>query len=342
MRYEPPVDRAGLIETVRERYGIPAQDLTFVPVGFAAACYVLTCTDEGHYFLKLWPNLRLGQEAAVCQYNTLVLTRALYDRNLYTRVPYPVPAHDGALWADLSGTPFAVFPLLPGESPPAQLPRALWSEFARTLATLHRATPHLIDVLPPRETFAIEFEPELLRGMNALAQMGPGVRPGLRALRDRLVSRHSEIRAQLARLHQLQEAVRRLGGPFVLCHTDLLGDNMLVDHQDQISVLDWDDATLAPPEHDLWGAVGDGLGAILDAYLEAGGARPLHLDHFAFYLLRRYLGDMAARVERLLHEDTTEHEDDDLLYGIEAYGFARWVMLDDTLATIAAALSRGP
>jgi spectinomycin phosphotransferase len=243
------------------------------------------------------------------------------------------------LWADLAGTPFAVFPLLPGKSPPAQLPPALWSEFARTLATLHRATPHLTDVLPPRETFALTFEPELRRGMDAVARMGPGARPGLRELHDRLVSRQTEILGQLERLHHLQRTVGRLNGPFVLCHTDLLGDNMLVNDQGQISVLDWDDATLAPPEHDLWAALGDGLGSILDTYREAGGAQPLHLEHFAFYLLRRYLGDMAARVERLLHEDTAGHEDEELLYGIEAYGFARWSALDDTLATIAAALA---
>lgn len=338
MRYEPPVDRARLIDAVRQRYGFPARGLTFVPVGFATACYELDCADGSRYFLKLWPNLRLGQPVATRLYGTLVLVRALYDRKLYQRVPAPLAACDGAWWADMAGTPFAIFQLLPGMSPPAQLPRALWSEFGRTLATIHRATPHLSDVLPPRETFALTFEPALRRGMDVVARMGPGTRPGLRALHERLVTRQNDILFQLERLHQLQSTVRQLGGAFVLCHTDLNGSNMLVDEQGRISVLDWDVATVAPPEHDLWGAVGDGLGSILDTYQEAGGARPLYLEHFAFYLLRRYLEDMAARVVRLLDEQADGHEDDELLYGIEAYGFARWSALDDTLATIAAAL----
>lgn len=155
MQYEPTVDRARLIETVRDAYGIPAQELTFVPVGFVAACYVLNSTDGGRYFIKLWPELRLGQTAATRQYAALTLTRALYDRCLYRRVPYPTPTCDGALWGDLSGTPFAVFPFLPGQAPPAQLPARLLDEFARTIAAIHCATPALTDVLPPRETFEI-------------------------------------------------------------------------------------------------------------------------------------------------------------------------------------------
>lgn len=38
VKYEPAVDRTGLIDTVRDRYGFPVDRLEFVPVGYAAAC----------------------------------------------------------------------------------------------------------------------------------------------------------------------------------------------------------------------------------------------------------------------------------------------------------------
>jgi spectinomycin phosphotransferase len=346
VRYEPPVDRIRLIETVRDAYEIPARELTFVPVGFAAACYVLHCAGGDRRFLKLWPQLRLGEAAADRQHASLALTRALYDRDLYPRVPYPIPTRRGTLWADLSGTPFAVFPLLPGEHPPAALTAALREELGRTLATIHLATPALADVLPPRETFDIGFEPELHRGLGAAVRIGPGARPVLLALRDWALLHQEEIAAQLARLRRLQERVRWLDGPRVLCHTDLLGDNALVDDLGRLSVLDWDDATVAPPEHDLWVALGENLGGegfagVLDVYREAGGAGPLHLDHFAFYLLRRYLGDMTARMDRLLAEGSDVQEDEELLFGMDAYGRARWTALDDMLAVITAAPREG-
>jgi aminoglycoside phosphotransferase (APT) family kinase protein len=335
VRFEPAINHARLIETVREEYGIPAQDLDFVPVGFVAACYVVNCAGGERFFLKIWPQLRVGRAAARRQYAALALTRALYDRGLYRRVPYPIPTRSGSLWADLTGMPFAVAPLLPGNALPAQVPAVLRTEFARALATIHRATPSLADLLPPRESFAIPGKVGLERCLAVVERIGTAERPGLRALRRLLLPRREEILAQHARLRRLRATVRRLDGPFVLCHTDLLGDNALVDDQGRLSLLDWDDATVAPPEHDLWAAAGEGFGTTLEAYHRAGGAQPLHLDHFAFYLLRRYLGDMVARLERILDQASAEKEDEELLRGMEAYGFARWAALDQTLTGIA-------
>ncbi|MHB8576157.1 MAG: phosphotransferase enzyme family protein [Dehalococcoidia bacterium] len=340
MQFEPAVDRGRLLASVRVRYGLSARKLTFVPVGFAAACYVLDCVGGEQYFLKLWPTLAIGSAAGERQYASLVLTRALYDRGLFTRVPYPIPAIGGDLWANAGGAPFALFPLLPGRMLPTRTPDYLLEPFGQVIAAIHRATPLLSDVLPPRETFAIPDEAGLARCLAVVERIGAGERPGLRGLRSLVWPRQADILAQHARLRHLQAAVRRLNGPFVLCHTDLGGANMLVDERRQLSVLDWDDASVAPPEFDLWSVIGPGFSAVLDTYRSAGGAETLHLEHFAFYLLRRYLGDMTARLERLLDADTGEGEDEELLRGMQAYGFARWATLDETLAEVKVALLR--
>jgi aminoglycoside phosphotransferase (APT) family kinase protein len=153
-----------------------------------------------------------------------------------------------------------------------------------------------------------------------------------------VLPRRAEILDQLARLHLLQHAVRRLSGPFVLCHTDMGGDNLLVDEHGRLIVLDWDDAIVAPPEHDLQSALGEGFGCFLETYEEAGGRRLLHVDHFAFYLLRRYVHDMAVRLLRVLEENTSEEQDEDALEGMDAYGFTQWSALDERLDSIAVAL----
>jgi spectinomycin phosphotransferase len=165
-------------------------------------------------------------------------------------------------------------------------------------------------VLPPREAFDIPFEGDLRHGLETIEQIGPRERPGLRALRDMVVPPRTEIVVQLARLHLLQHAVRQLSGPFVLCHTDMGGDNLLVDDHGQLIVLDWDDAIVAPPEHDLQSALGEGFGCFLEVYKEAGGQRLLYVDHVAFYLLRRYMHDMTVRLLRILEENTSEEQDE--------------------------------
>src|SRR5579875_2059384 len=174
MRFEPPIDRTRLVEAVRDAYGLPAERLTFVPVGYASACYELHCERGARYFLKLWPATRAGRSSPVRPAVVLPLTRALHERGLLPRVPYPIPTRDGALWATVAGDPVAVFPFLPGQAPPpwpAWSPD-LWDELARTFAALHSATPALADVLPPRETFDIPFEADLRAGMDAIERIG--------------------------------------------------------------------------------------------------------------------------------------------------------------------------
>jgi hypothetical protein len=336
VKSEPAIDRGALIVRLRDEYGIAASRLTFVPVGFVAVCYVVDCDAGERYFLKLWPNTHSSQVSIARLPISLRLTRAIYDRGLYRLVPYPILTRQGELSSTFGSMPLAFFPFFAGVSPPdwPELPSDLRDELARTVATIHRATPALADVLPPRETFDLAFEDELRCALDAVESMGPGDRPGQLLLRDVVRQRREDIESQLARLHRLQARVRTLTGPLVLCHTDLGGDNHIVTDASQLVVLDWDTASLAPPEYDLWSAVGDGFERFLEVYRVAGGAGPLHVDHFAFCLLRRYVEDMTARISQILSQNLTDDEDREALDGMERWGFSRWAALDETLGGV--------
>ncbi len=362
MRDEPRIARAAMLATVRERYGIVAEGLTFVPVGYAAACYVLHGAGGGRFFLKVWPVAADGGPHPAWRAGSLSLARAIHERGVGLTVPYPLPTADGALWAHVGvtaeavpighlgaapvghsqGSPLALFPFLAGASPTAWSP-PLREAVARALAALHRATPVLADVLPPRETFALPFAAALRRDLAGLESIGPRARAGLRALRDWLLPRRDETLAQLARLERLQGVVRALPGPVVVCHTDIGAENLLVDDVGRLAVLDWDEATLAPPEYDLYAAceMGDSAGflATYAAASGAGGGVRLHVDHFAFALLRRYVGDMAVRLREALADEGTPGRDMAVLREIEVWGFARWRGLGATLDGVVAALA---
>ena len=343
MQHEPAIDRAALVAAVDDAYGVTIERLEFVPVGFATACYLAHLASGERRFLKLWPQTRAGREMAARQEIALPIVRALHDRGLFQRVSVPLPTQTGALWEDVEAGRVALYPLLPGRTLPEDEPTPvlLRDEFARTIAAIHAATPALADVLPPPETFAT---PELDVLRRCLAEAGavtPDARPGLLALRALVLPRQSEIVARMEQLARLQARLRTLEGPFVLCHEDLGGSNMLVDEDGKLYVLDWDGVQLAPPEFDLWTCFGAGLARSLAVYREAGGAWPLHVDRFAFYLLYRYLGDLTARFERLLTigDDEGAEQDAELLRGMQAYGFDRWRALDGTLEEIDAALA---
>lgn len=341
MRYEPSINRTDLLNVVYTSYGLEVEEIQFVPVGYVAACYSLRCLGGDQYFLKLWPNTKVGRVSAARQEIILPLTRALYERGILQRVAYPLATRDHSLWTHFQGEPFAVFPFLPGYHPSTSVwTMALRGEFACTLAAIHQGTSLLADVLPPRETFTLSFTNDLQSSFKTIVSLSPQARPGLHALRKLLLLRGDEIRAQLGRLRHLQAKVHTLPGTAVLCHTDLTSDNLLVNDQGHLYVLDWDEAVVATPEYDLKEAVGDGFDRFLQVYVASGGEHTLEIDRFAFYLLRRYFEDLMARLTSILQENTTEEQDQDALEGMERWGFARWNRLDATLASIKPILSQ--
>lgn len=336
MRYEPAINHVQLAQAVADAYQISVTAFTFIPVGFAAACYKLESRGDV-YFLKLWltpGSPRIGRHRT----QALRLTRALYERNILPRVAYPLSTVTGTLTAQYADGEFALFPFLDGSPLPENWPTALQDEWTQTLICIHRATTSLRDVLPAREQFELTFATDLQTTLTWLAQLGPTARYSLQIARDRLRARQDDIQAQLGRLVTLQQIVRRLPSPFVLCHTDMGGDNLLVDEYGRLYVLDWDEARVAPPEHDLHEARWLALDRIIHSYRTGGGVARLHLEHFAFYILRRALADMTARLVRLRTINTTQEEDEDALSGIEAWGVRQWEMLDTTLAQIAPTL----
>ena len=109
--------------------------------------------------------------------------------------------------------------------------------------------------------------------------------------------RRTEVEAQLDRLEVVTERARATPRPDVICHTDFGGHNALVDDDtgEVVAILDWDQARLAPREHDLWAAFEE---PDPRAYLDAYG-RDVDLDatHLEYALLARALRDATARLE---------------------------------------------
>jgi spectinomycin phosphotransferase len=322
MKVEPTIDRAAVLAALRDQYGLSAATINFVPEGEVGVGYAFAAADGARYFAKLWPPSRIGRlQQARLPYN-LPITRELSDRGFVRNLIGPLPTVTGQLYVRLGDAYLALFPYINGQPlswDRSTLSSAVTAQIAVTMARLHAATWELRSPLPPQPAFTVSFGAELRTGLAALAAVGPSSRPGLVRLRDLLLPRRDDLLAQLAQVERMADDVECGVRQLVLCHTDMGGNNVLVDDAGAMWVLDWDDLVVAPPEHDLHQYTGPGFVEFLRIYWQAGGVRALSAPQFAFYLLRRYLGDLTDWLMRILHENTDAAEDEPDLAGITGY-----------------------
>ena len=142
----------------------------------------------------------------------------------------------------------------------------------------------------------------------------------LREKRDHpwIIDRRDQLALAVDRLEAVIDRARRKDVPYVLVHHDLYGDNLIVDHDgDVLAIIDWDHASLAPREHDLWMLVDEERSTGL---LAAYGERDLDVTHLEYAMLARALRDLAAHVYNEVDRP-----------GVEQWGFRRLARLDDVL-----------
>jgi aminoglycoside phosphotransferase (APT) family kinase protein len=183
---------------------------------------------------------------------------------------------------------------------------AVASQLARLVAAIHAATPTLAVPVPFMETF--EVWADGLRACLAALTPGAGGADELRAQAQALVwPQRTALLGMQERVHTLGEVARSQPGERVLCHGDLIDDNLLADRGGRLWVVDWDAAALAPRERDLALFAGKVFQRFPDRYERAAGGGDLDPDLVAFFLLRRNLDDLVDLLGGVLTTDRPDH-----------------------------------
>ncbi len=343
MKVEPQIDHSALKAHISGLYGFSVHELTFVPEGETSTAYAVLCPDGRRYFLKMWANSRQGLAMRARMDNILALTRELYERGWIPNLAFPIPTLSGELRGTFGGFALAIFSFADGQPLPAD--RNSWPAgaagcLAQTLARLHQATDLVKSPLPQCSAFDMSFADELRRGLEALNAIGTQHRPGLVRLRNLLLPRRMQLIEALSEVEALCVLAQQQAGRLVLCHTDMGGNNVLVDESGKLFILDWDELILAPAEHDLQEYRGEGLAEFLALYYHAGGEPSLHTLQFSFYLKRRYLADIRDWLLRILEENTSPEQDDSDIDGIEKYCLASLENFEEEMTEITTALAK--
>ena len=185
------------------------------------------------------------------------------------------------------------------------------AQLAELVGILHRSRPEIAIPNPFVERFDIVFEGELARLFDELKHFTSRDRVVKQRLRDILLPRKDEILNHLGRLIELQTWAKRADRPMVICHTDLHGENLMLDDRGKLYLLDWENAMIAPPEHDVFffAAYDSFWDVFLPAYEQQFGPVGLEPELLGLYYYRRGLEDLTEWMVRILQGGGSEAQD---------------------------------
>ena len=302
MQVEPLLDRSQLAQILGRTYGFGVADLTFVRTGWISACYTLLCHDGSRRFLKLQPLSGPQATAASSPDFYLPLTHRLHATGLLPAIAYPLSTKSGQWWTTWEGWRVILHQHIDGRVVGHDgITDAILAQLAGLVGRLHRSLPALDLQVRSFDRFEIPFESELMGGLTALEVMAPEETWGQKKLRDLLLPRRDEVLSVLQWLPVARDRAKMTEDLRVICHTDLHGENLMLDDSGQLYIVDWEGTVLAPREHDLFMFAEEPRfrDVFLPAYEAETGPISLNVDGLTFYSLRRWLEDLTDWILRL-------------------------------------------
>jgi Ser/Thr protein kinase RdoA (MazF antagonist) len=251
------LDKQNMVQAIKDGYGIEITNLEFLLRGFGGDCFRANSTGGTCYFLKLHDPVANQMTAASSRAFYLPLMHQLHTKEILTQIPHPMPTKDGGLSLRIGSNELVITNFIEGGLVGFDgLPEPILARLAEMVGVLHRSTAELEFEFPFINGFEIVFEKDLLRSFDTLSRLPEDITPGQKSLRDIILPRKEQIIADLGILKELQSFARNTCKTKVICHTDLHGGNLMTDEDGTLYILDWENAMIAPPEHDIFFLLG--------------------------------------------------------------------------------------
>jgi spectinomycin phosphotransferase len=218
----------------------------------------------------------------------------------------PVTTNAGAPYVLVDRFALALYPLLearPGVE--VGLSPGQWWLLGASVRRIHDValTPQLTSLVG-REAFRPRRR-ELLPRLQALLASADQRDPVTRELAEVWHAREDIIHTLAEQADELGRQLASERFPLVLCHADLHTWNVLVDADQQVWIVDWDEAILAPKERDLMFVIG-GIDRRLvrpgdtERFLQGYGEATINQRLLAYYRIAWAVQDIAAFGEEAL------------------------------------------
>jgi spectinomycin phosphotransferase len=292
---------AAIASCLRTAYGVSVRQVERLSLGLDsdAAVFQIDAADDARYFLKL----KRGDPPE----RSILVPRMLRAAGI-TQVVAPLDTTTGGLWGKIGSASALLYPFVEGRSGRSRgLTPAQWTELGATIARIHAVEPSPeVRIVLPLEQFVpaprwIEPLERVLAGEHR-DQAHDELAAPVAAFLD---ERRSEMRVLLDRTRELGRALRGQRSERFLCHSDLHLNNVMVDTQERLHLVDWDQPILAPRECDLMLLSGTAFGGFAEgsaeqaAFLAGYGPVSVNPVAMAYYYHERVTTDLGAFAHEL-------------------------------------------
>ena len=301
MLEKPNISEAKIRSCLVDNYGLAIAQIIFLPIGADkdTAVYRVIGQDRTAYFLKL----RRGD----VEETSAVLLKFLSDQGVKQTIA-PIETIDQRPTSSFEHYRLVLFPFVEGRSGfDVELSDRNWADLGIGLRAIHNvAVPPAILRQLPRETHSThwrEIVKAVLSGIN-----DETIDPIAAGLSEFLRAKHDEILNIVDRAERLATGLQGGSTEFVLCHADIHAGNVLIDAKNDLYIVDWDTAILAPKERDLM-FVGGGVGGIWNSakdealFYQGYGQTETDQAAIAYFRYDRIVEDIAVTSQQIYSTD---------------------------------------
>ena len=297
MLEKPNVSEASIRSCLAEHYGLANVQIVFLTIGADkdTAVYRVIAQDRTVYFLKL----RRGDVEDA----PAALAKFLADQGVKQTIA-PIETIEHRPTSSFERYRLVLFPFVEGRSGfDVELSGRNWADLGIGLRAIHN-----VDVPPAilrqfqRETYSPHWREKvkaLLAGTDE-----DTVDPTAAQLAEFLRAKHDEILNIVVKAERLATGLQGRSTEFVLCHADIHAGNVLIDAKDDLYIVDWDTAILAPKERDLM-FVGAGVGGTWNKaedealFYQGYGQTKTNPAAIAYYRYERIVEDIAVTSQQI-------------------------------------------
>ncbi len=293
--------------TLRTHFGIEISSLTLLSLGadIDALVYKATANTALSYFIKIKRNKQQDISA--------VIVELLGNAGIQEIIP-PIKTLEGQVIQRIGQCIVNVYPFIDGQDGFSRdLTDAQWITLGKTLKKIHEIkVPAGIQDHIRQEIYAPKWREQVRQIYQHIDDKPSGDEFSLKLL-EIMIEKRSEIYQLVDKAEVLSQKLQNQKMPFVLCHSDLHGGNVLIGKDENLYIVDWDEPIMAPKERDLM-FVGAGVANVWNKpeeeilFYQGYGVVEINMKALAYYRNERIVEDIAEYAEALLLTKSGEND----------------------------------